>query len=501
MKKSIIAMTISIVMFSSCNNSIDVKTSSSMSRELDYQQKVKFGKALATALSKNLDLRVLLKEEAMKMFDKDYDVLYASVKDRMLQNGKTFREELSSSFNNLGELESIEKNQPLLTIFVPSLPEESFSAESWDVSTEVPMVAISSRMTNDVVAYDGMGKELLIKSNLIPAFPIVVIKDNERIRLTNNSTTNLSKTTSFRVDKSEYAFLSPEFDASYKPKTARSDARVLNINSIDQKVRDAYNIYRNVDGWQRDYIYYDISPSQPNGEFKVNFQERITDFRMIGDPTAAFNKLSDQTGDPTLQVSRNPNSGWTNGFYEFKVSALINGRNGVGQELVTYFPATPTELFSLTYSTTRIGWLTFYIPSVTGLNTKTLNLPIFSWDLNAYSTSIKIAIEEVDLTETIFISDTRQVEFATNFGIEGVLKKIGLKFGASNKEIQTQTITRTFTQGNDSLGEVIINFADNVIVSTLTINRPWPYGPTEVAVTREYATGWYSFSFEPIRVQ
>ncbi|MBU1820371.1 MAG: hypothetical protein KKG00_02510, partial [Bacteroidetes bacterium] len=79
-----------------------------------------------------------------------------------------------------------------------------------------------------------------------------------------------------------------------------------------------------------------------------------------------------------------------------------------------------------------------------------------------------------------------------NFSIDGgVLKKIGLKLGGSLETSQTQTYQRTFTQGNDDLGSVIVNFADNIIISQNFIKY----------LTREYSTGWYSISVEPIRVQ
>ena len=91
-----------------------------------------------------------------------------------------------------------------------------------------------------------------------------------------------------------------------------------------------------------------------------------------------------------------------------------------------------------------------------------------------------------------------QSKFATNFGIDtalGVKTKIGLKFGASVETIQTQTVQKTFTQGNNFLGEAIVNFADKVIIRKTNLRNMW--------ITRDYITGsgYCEFSIEPKKVQ
>jgi hypothetical protein len=50
-----------------------------------------FNKALV-----NEDVRIFLKEEALKKFDGDYDILYQNVKNLKLKSGKTFEETLLS---------------------------------------------------------------------------------------------------------------------------------------------------------------------------------------------------------------------------------------------------------------------------------------------------------------------------------------------------------------------------------------------------------------------
>lgn len=64
-------------------------------------------------------------------------------------------------------------------------------------------------------------------------------------------------------------------------------------------------------------------------------------------------------------------------------------------------------------------------------------LALFEWDLEIYSPQIKIAVEEIDLSETQTSTFTNTIEFATNFEFNasvGEKEKVGFKFGASLKK-------------------------------------------------------------------
>jgi hypothetical protein len=157
----------------------------------------------------------------------------------------------------------------------------------------------------------------------------------------------------------------------------------------------------------------------------------------------------------------------------------------LGGEFETFFGALPKELFTVIY-TRRTTFPYFYYPTITGLPQKNLSLPLFTWDLKDYATTIKIEIDEYDQAETVVTTDSRQVKFANNFDVD---TKVGLKFGIDGEATQTQTIQKTYKVGNDPLGPVIVNFGDDVIVDKVS-NK-----------TREYTTGYYSISVEPKRVQ
>ncbi|MDQ1167309.1 hypothetical protein [Flavobacterium sp. SORGH_AS_0622] len=503
--------------FLACDNhdENDRKSNANIDKELKVDNlydansnlKREFGKALMKSLNKSKALRNLIKNESLKMFDNDYEILYQLIKNKELESGKTVREIILENLSDEALLNKIELNNPTLTILVPKLPENSFSATIWDADSEIPKVAIRLTTSNDVPLINQDGTEEIFKAEYTPSFPVIVLKDNERIILSNSATgKNIRSSLVANINGLDYKFLDDCFDGSKKTKNAT--ARTVNSSLLDDKIINAYNIYTgaDVDGWQRDYIYYGITPGTPKGPFKYDFHEAIKSFALLGDPTAAYNKIADQTGDPRLpeQVVGNENgpltpiSTWAGGNYEFKIRIIINGKNGVGSEVIKYFNATVEDLFDFTYvKGDRTGFLKYwYIRDIKGLKKMDLNIPIFSWDLDQYASSIKIDIEEIDLTETIILTESRSVEYASNFGVElsGGYQdyiKIGLKYGTSQKVVKNSAVQRTFTQGNDLLGDVIINFADNIIINKLGNEY----------ITREYSSGLYSIAVEPIRVQ
>ena len=94
-------------------------------------------------------------------------------------------------------------------------------------------------------------------------------------------------------------------------------------------------------------------------------------------------------------------------------------------------------------------------------------LPLFDWNIEHYSSSIKISIEEKDneVTEQKLIETTSN--FASNFefniGLGETIKK-GAKFGASASTTQKVSTTITTHLDSEQLGDVIINFGDDIVI-------------------------------------
>lgn len=492
MKKLIFSLVL-VLYLVSCSEDNQIKSNRNYTAEFKRRDmlKEKFGRMLGNAIVDHPSLRLAIKTEALKMFDNDYDVLYHDIKNMTLSDGLKFRDVLLNYFEDEKYLIEIENEVPLLTIFVPELPGNTFSAKLWNTQEVIPSIGITYFDTNDVLIVNST-EEFIIKADLIPNFPALVIKENERIVKKDGSLNSLARGRVFMTaDNLEFQFLADCFDGSLSKQLP--SARLA--NDLDPVVINAWWEYdgwtATVDGWHRDYIYYGISPSNTSGPFNYDFQEHIRSFKFINDPNLAYSLVSDQRGtsnsllDPSFKsasLTYPSNSGWTEGGFEFEVRMLYNAKNGLGAEFQTFFGAMPQELFTVVYL--RQGLL--YYPTITSLPQKNLVLPLFSWDLKDYASSIKIEIDEYDRAETVVTSDTRTVKFAANFNVD---LKIGLKFGSTAETTQTQTIQKTYTVGNDPLGPVIVNFGDDVIVDILN-NR-----------TREYTTGYYSISVEPKRVQ
>ena len=494
--------------------------------------KQKFSSALVKVLGQNEEVRSLIKEEALKQIDFDYDVLYCLIKDKQLKNGVTLEEYLEKYLTS-DELKCIHKQLPTLTLFVPTLPENSFSVHSWNTIDELPAVAVKVSDNNDVKIYYGNGETEVFPADIIPGFPVVVVKENERI-VRNGEI--LSKTVSENIEETNLIFVDEIFNnlhgkdlVNTKTRANRPD-RPVPLPKVDnpedylpanmKKTYEAYKIYKNTTGWQRDYIYYGITPTTDKGPFDYNMKEFLVGFELMGDALGFYRKIADQDGDPKSSIPIGgvlpANSSiitWTEGEYEFKVTTYVGSKSTIGTEYKSFFRLKPDQLFRAEVERviSRPGMPGYTVYKLVGLKSKRvdLDLPLFEWDLENYGATIKIAIEEVDGQETEVNSISSSIEFATNFGFDasfGEKVKFGVKFGSTIKEVLNVSNTIPKTLGGDELGEVIINFADPVVISD---EFRYHYKPrtnpreqavvdyTEPTFNSKYYTGWYRLYISP----
>jgi hypothetical protein len=505
MKKIIAVFCVAALMYG-CNPGLDSggepKPVQNLGNKL--QLKEQFAIGLAKVVEQNRDARAFLKEKALNSFLGGDEILYQAVKDEHI-GAQTFRELLRAHFEDEKQLTEIENMLPRLAIFIPELPENSFSAKIWRTADEVPMVAVSTEASNDIPIYNSEGKQFVLESKYAPGFPVVVVKESKKVAtddMQQFSKANGSKL--YSVGGKSYKFLADDLDRTIEQKEISGERSAIDL---DPKIINAF--YVNEDypiygggmhigehGWQRDYIYYGISQANPNGPYDYNYSEFLRSFRLTGDGMTVYNRIADQSGDPRIN-NGGTSTGWSSGGFIFKVRVILSRKDGGSEELVKYFTATGQELFTVTWRSERKWFKTvYYITSVTvNDNPKLLNVELFAWDIYSYATSFKLAIEEEDLLTTTTSSETRSTEFATNFEstIEFPIEifKIGAKFGGSAKITRAQTVTVSYTQGNDDLGSVLVNFEDKVITQIDGLNR---FG------TREHGSGLYSVSIEPTKV-
>lgn len=478
-----------------------------------------FAKALAVVLYENEECRDLIRTEALKKINHDYDVLYMLVKDKELNNGATLTSLMLDHISS-EDLEFMIKSFPTLTIFVPSLPENSFSCDSWDIQTQIPDVAVRSNNGLRTYCYDATGNEYFLENDEIPGFPIVVLKINERIvvKKGNNHSTILRSSTEPNM---EFEFIDPVFDNSIPKVETRRSSYTDDIRY--QKALEAYNVFpNNLIGWQRDYIYYNLTDSDARGRLDVRFRESIVGFKFLGNASTLIDNITRFRDDPRLinkndwfemrkipipGTSRSVLTPWTDGEFEFQVKHNVLSKAAPNSETTTSFRLDPDRLFHVDVESKTKGafWWKRTVYKITNIRSLycSIDVPMFDYDLSKYSTSYKISIFEKDDPQTKTETVQTSTEFASNFSFDpsvGEIIKTGTKYGKSEKQTKTVTTTTSVTTGNDDLGTVIINFEDEVILSN-TPKFESIKGRSSYAIpdfNNAYRTGHYQIYVCPI---
>jgi hypothetical protein len=348
----------------------------------------------------------------------------------------------------------------------------------------------------------------------MPDFPVVVVKDNERI-ISSKTFAQFNdldtKILSAPMDILKVRYLDDNFDPLIIYPAPNTTANPITGPRVDQIHADAFNAFGTYTpgGWQRDYIYYGLTPVHTQGGYNQNYVEQLTSFSLNGSPSSAYTTITtaqDQNLRDTVIFPINQASGWTDGSFEFKIRNAYGAKNSnLGAEENKMFGANPWDLFSIIYvNHPAWGGLWFMKkPIITGLKTIDLyngayygtRVEFSGWDLNNFSNQWRLSFEEVDTPTEITTSVSETNKFNANFSIDpstGILKKIGLKFGASIEQSLTNTYTSKHTDISDDLGTSTISFWDNVV----NLNPA-----TNTLVPRTYSTGKVVFEFRPMLAQ
>lgn len=183
-------------------------------------------KQLASSLNKK-EIRQFIKNEALKKFDGDFDILYKDAKNKII-NGQTFQNHLAGSGNipvnttkstsstseQSKKIEGIGNYVPLLNIAVP------VNIEKWDTEIFTPLVAIRSidydeKTTEKVKAYDKDGNIHWLDARKQPDFPVVVIGLNERTIETVNGDVVLKSSNNSYKKPTNNKVLQPSTTSNY----------------------------------------------------------------------------------------------------------------------------------------------------------------------------------------------------------------------------------------------------------------------------------------------
>lgn len=460
----------------------------------------KFAKALSKAVSNSLDVRKFLKAEAVAQFDNDYDIFYPLVKNKIVYDNQSLRDILLSYCKDENELVQIEQSLPLLNILVPDLSLFwDFNAEKWNVDDkEVSVICRDDKNNTLYENGENIGK---MTTGDIPDFPCLVVKNNERMKVSSVKT---------RSGEATYEFLSDAFDGSKRKLQTRHYEEDINLqptedleayvngSEIMSSVKDAWNEFKNVpNAYQRDYIYYGITKENKPGTLNRYIREKLYRFRIAAN---AYSAINDPTQDPTLQDTQK-NKGyltneeiiqkiWTDGNFEFHFKSYISGEDSKeAMEAKLTFTINPRDAFSLEKihlkhknSTAFRQSKNFYTVDAKNLRSKWIypeksdknaddlvfTLP---WDLYNKSLSIFMFVEEWDKGQTITQEKSVVSEFINkaDFSIEGSgsIGKVSLStklgYGFSHTKTVSNKATIQTTVESDPLGTLYFQYNDPII--------------------------------------
>lgn len=529
--KLMAALSVSCFFLTSCSQDTtflsDLSTSKTRSTEVNVPESIKkqyltqFAEILSKSISQREDLRVFLKEEALQMFDKNYDILYYPIKDKIVSGNLSFRDILVSNSSEK-EISQIENNLPLLNILIPRISFLEVFPENLDTKDPEIPVAIENN-NNGTDLYIKGEKVDTFDDNEFPGFNVIVVNLNNRVIASKGSATRSTgqniwsytfKSKNYKKDVSTRATFG---SLTGRPGTHSSGTSISSPfpSYLYQKAKLAFEAGFNKNdnsinqiAFQRDYIYYGITPTKTTGELNRSVTEYLS--YMIVDPKVYFKISDEQSGhindDPYIKETqivnkKNPLSQeevlkriWTQGAYNFIFEVSSSKSNEAARMHVPVFPEDlwyfrikgerkkgglfHRDKYRYTIDPTQFASKIFYFDPAT--------VTFGKWNIAEESLVRYISIYEEDSGDEITETSTESFTHVHSSTFKGDLK-IGLGLGkiggkdatgdiglsaetnSSNTTTTTNTISIKRHQGDDPLGEKVpIYFYDPIIISTTT---------------------------------
>lgn len=489
-----------MAMISSCTESddlfADVTKKSEVVQDVCCNEKCleHFAKILSKVVYERKDVRHFLKMETIKQFDCNYDVLYLLIKNKLI-NGESF-EDILISYSSQEEMKEIEKKIPLLNILLPEI--SFFDIKAENLNEDDKEIPVSVSKNSETILYL-KGKECVrLKKGEVPDFHVFVVNENSRVQISQNKT---------RAGNGlDIKFKSPNFNRALWTKKKPATRSIPAGNYIPgQKELEAYSYFNKDDGsicqkaFQRDYIYYGITPQKQEGHLNNSVTEYIHFIEI--NPNAYF-KISDQdtktsiNDDPHIVESVTSHKKtqltkealidrmWTKGAYDLKFEII---RSTSERPIVLYIPVKPSDIWDFHIKVSRRHATMFRHKKYTYtinpynftskryyLNPKQASLG--KWNISEESLFRFINIYEEDESITKSYSYKYESVRARSNKFNGDIKlgvglsdKSKLEIGASDeisssntvKESKSVTITRT--EESDDLGTTKIYFYDPIL--------------------------------------
>lgn len=274
------------------NNSLsnEANVSSFANQQVDKDVLMKsFSSILSKAVYNNQKLREFIKTEALKKFDLNYEFLYYPNRNKIVDGNKTLRDILVASSSEK-DIKTIEENLPLLNCLVADLPMTNVSPKDLDVKdAELPVALDNENGGTDLYLNGELVQHLA--SNEVPGFNVIVVNENRRVDVAPTSRADGERTYSFKYanfDNTNQAKsrAASNFDHSVKP------------DYLYKKAIAAYEAGFNKDdgsdnqmAYQRDYIYYGMTPTIHQGNLNRSITEYLS-YMMVD--KSVYRKIADQ---------------------------------------------------------------------------------------------------------------------------------------------------------------------------------------------------------------
>lgn len=443
-----------------------------------------FVKILSKAVCSNVDLRNFLKNEALVQFDKDYDVFYPLEKGKKINDDKTFRECLLEDSDE-PTLRQIEKQKPLLDILIPDWSWiKAFDVHSWNTISNDVLVGFVNNHGEHVV-YENGNKCGILDKGVFLCSPILIVKDCERMKITNQPTKS-SGIYEYTFSNESFNPLSTKgvaVETSFIHPATNPGSNWVDVASFklgcpeivaswEEYGLDPYEM-------QRKYAYYGMKKGDTEGIFNPQIRESVFAIRLNN-----TNCIDDQN-DPNLKSITKEKSDynneddivnaiWSDGQFEILLRASVTDENRNTKVLnENVIPVDGKNLFDIETIKKEFRHKTWfssrkftYIAKLSDLKPKWYYLPsplaFSSWDPAGTSSIVNIHAYEVDPSVTISVTDSVKAQKGVKASAS-VLKWISFTFD-SNSKIETETETYQITKGSDDLGQKEIRFSDSIIL-------------------------------------
>lgn len=471
---------------------------------------IQFAQILSRAVYKSEDLRVFLKTEALRMFDKNYDILYYPIRNKKVSGNLSFRDILVQNSSEK-EILKIENNLPLLNILIPRISFLNVYPEKLNVKdTEIP-IAIKNDNKGTSLYLNGE-KTATLENNEFPGFNVFVVNCNNRVVanrdiFTRNANDNMWS----------YNFKSENYNGTIQTRASNDYFNHWQKPSyLYKKAEAAFDAGFNKDdhsknqiAFQRDYIYYGMTPNDSIGELNRSVTEYLS--YMIVDPKTYFKISDEQSGhindDPHLKETYIENKKyrlsreevlkrmWTEGAYNF-IFEISSSKSKESAKMPV--PVFPDDIW---YIDIRTGFkrgglfhrdkYVYTIDPTTFRSKKyyfdPATVTFGKWNISEESLVRYISIYEEDSGDDVTETSTESFSHVISSNFKGDVK-IGLGLGkvgeknstsdidfssqvsSSNTTTTTNTITIKRHQGDDLLGyKIPIYFYDPIIKTKVEV--------------------------------